>query len=90
MYTYIQIISYAFRKFFIVCIKGYVSFRPRRYPVCRFLPSCSNYAVLCLQNFGLFYALYCIGVRILKCHPWFAQDGFCLDEPCLHKSLGEQ
>ncbi len=37
---------------------------------CRFHPSCSEYALLCLDKYGFFKASYYIAKRILKCAPW--------------------
>jgi uncharacterized protein len=39
-------------------------------PCCRFEPSCSRYAAICIERFGplrgTFYGLK----RICRCHPW--------------------
>jgi len=37
---------------------------------CRFVPTCSHYAVIALRTFPLHRALFLIGRRILRCHPW--------------------
>ena len=42
---------------------------------CRFYPSCSCYAIDAIQSRGLFYGLYLVLRRILRCHPW-SQGGF--------------
>lgn len=36
---------------------------------CRFYPSCSQYSIDALKNFGLLKAILLIFKRILKCHP---------------------
>ena len=36
---------------------------------CRFLPSCSDYCIECLQEHGFFKGLYLSFKRIIKCHP---------------------
>ena len=41
-------------------------------PHCRFEPSCSVYAVTCLQRLPFFTACFYITRRLLKCHPWHA------------------
>lgn len=42
---------------------------------CRFYPTCSQYAVEALQKHAVFYALWLIGKRLLKCHP-FGASGY--------------
>lgn len=37
---------------------------------CRFLPSCSEYAIDAIKVHGTFYGSYLIGKRLLKCHPF--------------------
>ena len=36
---------------------------------CRFLPSCSDYCIECLKEYGFFKGLYLSLKRIIKCHP---------------------
>ncbi len=42
---------------------------------CRYLPSCSDYAVEALKTFGIFKGLFLSFKRILSCHPW-SNGGF--------------
>jgi len=44
-------------------------------PTCRFEPSCSRYAAVCLRRFGLVRGGYLAARRILRCHP-FHPGGF--------------
>lgn len=37
---------------------------------CRFQPTCSNYAIGVLQEFGFFKGSYLMIKRILRCNPW--------------------
>ncbi|MFW7382043.1 MAG: membrane protein insertion efficiency factor YidD [Oligoflexus sp.] len=37
---------------------------------CRFYPSCSHYAIQCLQKHRIHFALYKTAKRLLRCHPW--------------------
>jgi len=39
-------------------------------PVCRFYPSCSEYAVQALQRHGALQGLKLVGLRLLRCMPW--------------------
>lgn len=48
--------------------RAYVS--PTRMPTCRFVPTCSEYAVTALRERGLFVGIGLSVVRLLKCAPW--------------------
>ena len=37
---------------------------------CRYLPTCSEYTVGCLKQFGLIKGSFLSMKRISKCHPW--------------------
>jgi uncharacterized protein len=37
---------------------------------CRFVPSCSEYAKVAIEQFGVFYGGWLTLKRLLKCHPW--------------------
>lgn len=39
-------------------------------PRCRFLPSCSQYAVDAIQTRGPVTGCWLAGRRLLRCHPW--------------------
>ncbi|MBF6394203.1 membrane protein insertion efficiency factor YidD [Nocardia cyriacigeorgica] len=54
--------------FLIELYRTYVS--PTRMPVCRFTPTCSEYAVTALRTRGLFIGLGLTVVRLAKCAPW--------------------
>ncbi|WP_144206788.1 membrane protein insertion efficiency factor YidD [Mycobacterium tilburgii] len=43
---------------------------PLRPPTCRFMPTCSQYAVEALTEFGLFQGSWFALVRFAKCGPW--------------------
>ncbi len=43
---------------------------PLRLPTCRFTPTCSQYAVDALTEFGFFRGSWLALVRLLKCGPW--------------------
>jgi putative membrane protein insertion efficiency factor len=45
---------------------------------CRFLPSCSHYAMDCLNSQKPTKAFFLIVKRILKCHPW-SRKGWQID-----------
>ena len=37
---------------------------------CKFQPTCSNYAIGVLTEFGFFKGIYLMIKRILRCNPW--------------------
>jgi putative membrane protein insertion efficiency factor len=39
-------------------------------PCCRFTPSCSYYAVLAIQRFGITKGIWLAFKRLVKCHPF--------------------
>lgn len=39
-------------------------------PSCRYVPTCSQYAVEALRKHGPFKGLWLAVKRILRCHPW--------------------
>ena len=48
--------------------RGYIS--PLTPPSSRFIPTCSEYALLAIQKHGPFRGLYLTIRRLLRCHPW--------------------
>lgn len=46
---------------------GISPFIPSR---CRFLPTCSEYAYLALQEYGILQGINLTVKRLLRCHPW--------------------
>ncbi|MEB3020078.1 membrane protein insertion efficiency factor YidD [[Mycobacterium] crassicus] len=43
---------------------------PLRLPSCRFMPTCSQYAVDALSEYGLVRGSWLAVVRLAKCGPW--------------------
>ena len=43
---------------------------PLRLPTCRFTPTCSQYAVDALAEYGLLRGSWLAAVRLAKCGPW--------------------
>ena len=37
---------------------------------CRYLPTCSEYTIECLKQFGIIKGIFLSFKRISKCHPW--------------------
>ncbi len=60
----------------ILLVRGYqVALGPMMGGHCRFLPTCSNYAIDAIRNCGPMKGLRLITWRILRCHP-FADGGY--------------
>ena len=60
----------------IALIKFYQLFlSPLKGPSCRFVPTCSEYALLALEKYGVIRGSYLALRRVLKCHP-FHQGGY--------------
>ncbi len=47
----------------------------RHPPQCRFLPTCSEYALEAIERYGAVKGLYLAVRRLLKCHP-FHKGGY--------------
>lgn len=43
---------------------------PLKPPSCRFIPTCSEYAVLAVEKYGAGRGMYLTVKRILRCHPF--------------------
>lgn len=56
---------------FIIPIKAYQHLlSPLLGKNCRFTPSCSNYMIQAIEEWGIFKGLLLGMKRIIKCHPW--------------------
>lgn len=59
------------RRIFILPIRFYqLCISPMLPPSCRFVPTCSQYAVEAIMRHGIFRGSYLALRRILRCHPW--------------------
>ena len=56
---------------FILPIKGYQKFiSPMKRPCCRFTPSCSQYAIEAITEWGVIIGILLAFWRILRCNPF--------------------
>lgn len=59
------------RRILISGFKGYQYFiSPLFPPACRFVPTCSQYAIDAVTKHGAVYGLLLTLWRIARCHPW--------------------
>ncbi|MCF3608598.1 membrane protein insertion efficiency factor YidD [Planktothrix agardhii 1033] len=62
----------------ITLIKGYrLLISPLFPPVCRFHPTCSQYAIEALETFGIIQGSWLALKRILRCHPYHPHHRGC-------------
>jgi putative membrane protein insertion efficiency factor len=52
---------------------------PNRPPCCRFVPTCSEYALEAVERFGALRGGLLAVWRILRCHPFHRQKTFVYD-----------
>ena len=62
-----QLLTYPF----ILLVRFYqVAISPLKPPTCRFIPTCSTYALEALKKYGLLKGGRLALRRIMRCHPW--------------------
>ena len=72
-----ELIQLAMNKIMIKIIKWYQKIPGDFHNHCKYIPSCSNYAIVAYQRFNFFKATYLMIKRILKCNP-FSKGGIDL------------
>lgn len=61
---------YMFKKLTILLIRFYqLCISPLLPKNCRYLPTCSEYAICAITKYGIIRGLYLSIKRILRCHP---------------------
>lgn len=59
------------KRFLIACVRFYRRrISPAFPPCCRFIPTCSEYALQALEKYGAAKGLWLAVKRISKCHPF--------------------
>lgn len=70
MKTIIKILEYPFKLIFLLLIYFYkYCISPLLPKTCRFYPTCSEYAVQAIREYGVFRGLILAIKRILRCNP---------------------
>jgi putative membrane protein insertion efficiency factor len=57
----------------VALVRGYQHARSGRPSPCRFVPSCSTYAVEALEHHGALRGGWLSARRLCRCHPWGGQ-----------------
>lgn len=65
----------------IALVKLYQVAFSRKRPCCRYVPTCSNYAVEALSKYGSLKGSYLMLKRILRCRPGFQKYSNCGYDP---------
>lgn len=63
-----------YQKYFSPDQSPFYSFHPL-FGVCKFYPTCSEYAYQAIEKYGIFKGLFKTILRILRCHP-FSHGGY--------------
>ena len=59
------------RRLLILAIQGYKRFiSPALPPACRYLPTCSVYALEAIERHGAVKGVWLGTKRVCRCHPW--------------------
>lgn len=59
------------KAFFILLVRIYqLIISPLKPPSCRYIPTCSEYAIQAFKKYGAIKGLSLTVSRILRCHPW--------------------
>ncbi|WP_110571658.1 MULTISPECIES: membrane protein insertion efficiency factor YidD [Marinomonas] len=71
------------KKILIVLVKGYqFLISPLLGNNCRFYPSCSQYMIQAIEQYGVFKGMYLGIKRLSKCHPWHEGGIDPVPSPC--------
>lgn len=64
------------KKILILVVKFYRNYLSglKRYPTCRYIPTCSEYAILAIEKYGAFKGSLKAIYRLLRCNP-FSKGG---------------
>lgn len=71
------------KKVIINIIKGYQKIPGNFHNNCRFVPTCSNYAIEAIDNYGCIKGLFLTFKRILRCNPL----GKCVYDPVPERKI---
>ncbi len=64
------------KKLLIFLIKTYQKIPSPSHSMCKFQPTCSNYAIIAIDEYGCFKGCYLAIKRILRCNPFNKKNGY--------------
>ena len=68
------------KRLLLALIRGYRKYiSPARPPCCRFIPTCSAYALEAVEKYGAWKGRLLALRRLLKCHPFHRQKSIEYD-----------
>ena len=69
-------LSKVFSKLFIIPIRIYqIALSPFLGQNCAHIPTCSNYAIQAIDEWGVFKGTWLASKRIIRCNPWWGTHG---------------
>ena len=72
------------RQSVLALLRGYKwAISPLLPPSCRYVPTCSEYAMEAVERYGVLRGGYLATARLLRCHP-FAKGGYDPVVPAVH------
>lgn len=66
------------KKALIKLIKLYQKTPTKIHNNCKFIPTCSNYAISVIEEFGILKGCFLTSKRLFKCNPWNKNAGIDL------------
>ena len=70
-------LSKVFSKVFIIPIRIYqYTLSPLLGQNCAHLPTCSNYAIQAINEWGVIKGIFLATKRIIRCNPWWGTHGY--------------
>lgn len=59
------------RRLVVLLLRGYKwAISPMLPPSCRYVPTCSEYAMEAVERYGVWRGSWMAVARVLRCHPW--------------------
>ena len=76
---FLLMLGKVFSKLLIIPIRLYqVTLSPFLGQNCSYIPTCSNYAIEAINEWGIFKGSWLAAKRIIRCNPWWGTHG---DDP---------